>query len=736
MHPSDITPYQPLTLLSSPIAYSGLLLAAPWSLMAETDHLVVTCSLGSKYNLGLTLPNNLLSAFKNGEGSHQLICCPSNFLLTTGIRNLTFQACNISGSLPDTAWSSVFPLTARLPYVNLYPVYIDMSKNAISGNLPDSYLSTSWIDCWVTRLDLSSNKLQASIGYDAASNLCDINYDQGQVDVCSYFKSTEYSIPLFSRGVVYGSGPYSNTSLGTCGLVTSRLGYSGMSWMTGSASSFNSRMFVYSWKFSFPANSPYADCTLDNSCDLTSTSFEVTNVYTAHIPYSLILNGNSVSLLFSNWATRSLSLATFGMPTCDKTIQFGDRTQNLCARFTPFPIIYIVWGLVGSATIICYLIGWWFGRKVNVSAAKVIPETPTSPKKEALEDKPEAMVVESISEKDLRSSTLDRAKSLSNEDSHIDSRLSPQSRALRNVTSIQVRQAVASTGAALFMDQDDSAEEIVKATTQRGDWLARHQFRIKFIIQTLIALYVFIWTILLISQMSAQAKLCAATTLCSTVMFPLGITAFVAPGFVVCFLIVACSIRNRARNFLIRRRPGLSRTLRFFILVLIFIATIPISLLGGILLGGPVWLFLFVGWFIGRFSRWVDRKMWPIMCLLSTVAALVTNIPLAVLVTWLFFDGYDISAKNGESNSLLFLANMVGHAFAFCTFALSIHMRRDIWSTLYRLLTGDPSLPPWHVYPEQVRAEKYATAFPKRPRKAIEMSTSQTALVSNDEPES
>lgn len=163
----------------------------------------------------------------------------------------------------------------------------------------------------------------------------------------------------------------------------------------------------------------------------------------------------------------------------------------------------------------------------------------------------------------------------------------------------------------------------------------------------------------------------------------------------------------------------MSRRLRIFVLVLIFIATIPISLLGGILLGGPVWLFLFLGWFVGRFSRWVDRKMWSVMCLLSCVAALLTNLPLAVLVTWLFYDGYDISAKNEESNSLLFLANMVGHTFAFCTFALSIHMRRDIWSTLYRLVTGDPKLPPWHVYPEQVHAEKYAAAFPKHRRNRI-----------------
>lgn len=242
-----------------------------------------------------------------------------------GIRNLTFQACNISGILPDTAWSSVYPLTARLPYVNLYPVYIDLSKNSISGNLPDSYLSTSWIDCWVTRLDLSNNKLSISLGYEAASNLCTTGSDQ--VDVCKYFQSTGNSIPLFSRGVVYGSGPYSLTSLGDCGLVTSRLGYSGMSWMAGSASSFNSRMFVYSWKFSFPANSPYADCTLDNSCDLGTTSFEITNVYTAHIPYSLILNGNSFSVAFSNWTLRSLTEATFGMATCAKTIQFGDRVR-------------------------------------------------------------------------------------------------------------------------------------------------------------------------------------------------------------------------------------------------------------------------------------------------------------------------------------------------------------------------------------------------------------------------
>ena len=306
----DVAPYQPLTLLANPVTFNGVSLAAPWSLMAETDHLVVTCFLGSRNNLGRTLPNNLLSAFKNG------------------VRNLTLQACNISGSLP-ASWSSVYPLTARIPYVNLYQVYLDLSRNSLSGDLPDSYLSTSWIDCWVTRLDLGSNKLSVNIGYEAASNMCTLDSDLGQIDVCKYFSSISSSVPLFSRGVVYGSGPYNNSSLGTCGLVTSRLGYSGISWMSGSSSSFNSRMFVYSWKFQFPPNSPYADCTLDNSCDLSTTSFEVTNVYTARIPYSLILNGNSVSLAFSNWTLRSLSEATFGMAICSKTIQFGDRVRSI-----------------------------------------------------------------------------------------------------------------------------------------------------------------------------------------------------------------------------------------------------------------------------------------------------------------------------------------------------------------------------------------------------------------------
>jgi hypothetical protein len=592
-----------------------------------------------------------------------------------------------------------------------------MSRNAISGNLPDSYLSTSWIDCWVTRLDLSNNKLVASLGYSAVSNLCSTDYSSGQADVCTYFQSVDYSIPLFIRGVTYGSGPYSNSSLGTCGLVTSKLGYSGMSWMAGSASSFNSRMFVYNWKFSFPSNSPYADCTLDNSCDLSTTSFEVSNVYTAHIPYSLILNGNSVSLAFSNWTLRSLSEATFGMAVCAKTLQFGDRTRNLCSKFSPFPMLYIVWALVGGATIICYCVGWWFGRKVELSHTKVIPEpssAPTSPKKKATADAlEEALKLESMSET-KRSPVHDPRSHLSDKDSNEKgSRLSPHSRTLRNMTSNQVRESVASTGAALFMDHDNSDEALVEANTPQGDWLARHQFRIKFIIQSLVAVYVFVWTILLISQMSAQSKLCGATGLCSTVMFPLGIVAFVAPGFTICFLIVASSIRNRAREYLQKRRPGMSRSLRTFVLVLIFVVTFPISLLGGIVLGGPVWLFLFIGWFFGRWSRWVDRKMWSIMCLLSCFAALLTNLPLAVLVTWLFYDGYDISAKNAESNDLLFLANMAGHAFAFCMFALSIHMRRDIWSTLYRLLTGDPSLPPWHIYLEQVRAENYAKAFPR-----------------------
>lgn len=65
----DVTPFQPLTLLANPITFNGQgQLTAPWSLLAEADHLAVTCSVGSKYNLlGATLPTNLLAAFKNGE---------------------------------------------------------------------------------------------------------------------------------------------------------------------------------------------------------------------------------------------------------------------------------------------------------------------------------------------------------------------------------------------------------------------------------------------------------------------------------------------------------------------------------------------------------------------------------------------------------------------------------------------------------------------------------------------
>lgn len=131
------------------------------------------------------------------------------------------------------------------------------------------------------------------------------------------------------------------------------------------------------------------------------------------------------------------------------------------------------------------------------------------------------MKLESISEvhpdpnlRDPKGLTTDYpTKTLADEDS----RLSAGRRALMNVTSTQVRQAVASTGAAFFMDNDDSDDVLVQATTPRGDWLARHQFRIKFIIQTLIALYVFIWTILLISQMDAQVRKWASNNISSSV---------------------------------------------------------------------------------------------------------------------------------------------------------------------------------------------------------------------------
>ena len=397
------------------------------------------------------------------------------------------------------------------------------------------------------------------------------------------------------------------------------------------------------------------------------------------------------------------------------------QTRNLCSGFSPFPTIQIVWALVGSATIICYIIGWWFGR--NQAKSKIIPSD-FEEKHLAVCDNPVAMKLESVSSYEPDATTIHNLKEAGCEKPAYNytipeekSRISPQgSRALRNVTSDQVRQAVASTGAAFFMDQDDSEEAIVQATTIRGDWLARNQFRIKFVIQTLIALYVFIWTILLISQMAAQSKLCAATGLCSAVIFPLGVVAFAGPGFIICFLIVTCSIRNLARKHLRQRHPTMSRKLMLFILTSIFIASSPLAVLGGIVFGGPVWLFLFTGWFVGRWSRWVDRKMWPIMCLLSCVATLITNIPLSILVSWLYYDGYDISASSVESNALIFLANLVGHAFAFCNFALSIHMRKDIWSTFYRLLTGDPSLQPWHVYAEQVHSEAYCKAFPHPPK--------------------
>ncbi len=55
------------------------------------------------------------------------------------------------------------------------------------------------------------------------------------------------------------------------------LRYSGVSF----SSSSTNLAFVYNWGFDFTSNSPFGDCTIDNSCDLTVASFDVSTVAVA-----------------------------------------------------------------------------------------------------------------------------------------------------------------------------------------------------------------------------------------------------------------------------------------------------------------------------------------------------------------------------------------------------------------------------------------------------------------------
>lgn len=54
-----------------------------------------------------------------------------------------------------------------------------------------------------------------------------------------------------------------------------------------------SQNFVFNWIWNFPSGSPNSDCTIDDSCDLSTASFSVTSVAVGPVPYSLILDGNA-----------------------------------------------------------------------------------------------------------------------------------------------------------------------------------------------------------------------------------------------------------------------------------------------------------------------------------------------------------------------------------------------------------------------------------------------------------
>ncbi|KAJ9513862.1 hypothetical protein QJQ45_020939, partial [Haematococcus lacustris] len=248
-------------------------------LLGALDHLALICT-PSKPNGTLApsrLPPGLLSVF------------------TSGLRNLTLKGCGLRGGLPPD-WASVGPL-AVTTYVNRYPVYLDLSYNQLTGGLPTTWLapypyslsslsspsspstfppypspstpSSSWLSCYVSRLDLTANQLSLTISKLQLQEAC--NTPASRSTVCAVFVSLNRSISQFQRHVAYSTGPTSPDLRGTCGLVTDGLGYAGISWSPRS----NNRAFVYTWTYRANPSPDLLDCTLDNSCNIQDNSYQV-----------------------------------------------------------------------------------------------------------------------------------------------------------------------------------------------------------------------------------------------------------------------------------------------------------------------------------------------------------------------------------------------------------------------------------------------------------------------------
>ena len=252
-------------------------------------------------------------------------------------------------------------------------------------------------------------------------------------------------------------------------------------------------------------------------------------------------------------------------------------------------------------------------------------------------------------------------------------------------------------GAAFFAINVDLNKVLVRAETATGDWMERNRFRIKFIVQSCISAYTLGWTIPLIAQSWAQQQLCLATNLCPRFIFPLMVIALVLPGTIVVSLIAFFFVREWLRKALEARslRPMIMNAM----LVVGIVFSLPVILIFGGAVGAPIWAWIFICWTLVWWFKWLDSKIWGVLCLISCVTLFTSNIPIAVLVTILYNDGYDVSVKNEESNIQIFVGNMAGQAFAIGTFAISFFMRQDIWRCFLRLLRADRETP-WHFYEE------------------------------------
>ena len=111
------------------------------------------------------------------------------------------QSCNISGPLP-MAWSSLGPFATGV-YIHMYPVYIDLSRNQLSGVLSPSWLQPL-MSCYISRLDLGYNKLAVDLGSSVTGNGMSCDSSGGMAAPCSFFSSVDMSTASFIRHVGIG----------------------------------------------------------------------------------------------------------------------------------------------------------------------------------------------------------------------------------------------------------------------------------------------------------------------------------------------------------------------------------------------------------------------------------------------------------------------------------------------------------------------------------------------------